>query len=315
MGAESAEEKTRAALLGLTQSVLGFGIRNGEPPAAGRSVAALQGDLLLGDADSVTTRLAVCFDDGRPMRRRAVFPGYQLGRESDPSFRDNEPFITEAIGQFIEAARVMPIEILRGTNTEADDLIAALVLGASDERARIASTDRDFLQLVDGRVSVYSPVKRVVVSPSNFTEQAAPRDKDGSPVAFPRERYLDYRALSGDASDNLPGVPGIGALTAARLVAHAELDAIFADPSLVSASLGRKNVKLEETFRAPGARETVDRNRQLMDLRVAALRYPDLAPYSTRGTWDEGAFRGWVKDQRIAALDVGRGCSLLSRIA
>ena len=315
MGAESPEEKTRAAFLGLTQSVFGFAIRNGEPTAAGKAAPTRQQALALDGDRQATSRLAVCFDEGRPLRRREVFSGYQLGRESDPSFRENEPFILDAIARFVAASSILPVEIVRGINTEADDLVAALVQQASEDRIRIASTDRDFLQLVDERVSIYSPVKRVVVTPDNFTEHTAPRDSDDRPITFPRARYLEYRVASGDASDNLPGIPGVGALTAARLVAYAELDSYFETPSLVSEALGRRNAKLEGALASSEARAAVNRNRALMDLRLAAARYPDLAPYRRRGLWDESSFRAWVAQQRIAALDVEAACSTMARLA
>src|SRR5690606_10052891 len=113
-------------------------------------------------------------------------------------------------------AERLPITILRGKNTEADDLISAAVSQSPHEQVRIASTDKDFLQLIDERVSIYSPVKRLVITTENFTEATAPRGSDEQTIAFPRERYLDYRVASGDASDNLPGIPGVGTLTAAR---------------------------------------------------------------------------------------------------
>ena len=61
--------------------------------------------------------MAVVFDEGRPLRRREIFPGYQLGREGDPNFMDNEPFVLDAIAQFSEVARSLPMAILRGKST------------------------------------------------------------------------------------------------------------------------------------------------------------------------------------------------------
>ena len=314
MGAETAEENVRAALLGLTQSILGFASRNGEPPVTGRPATAAQAAFAFA-SDTQTSRLVVCFDEGRPLRRRELYPPYQTGREGNPSFMENEPFVLEGIAQFIAAASHLPLEIVRGVNTEADDLIAAVVAQAPEQRVRIASTDRDFLQLVDGRVSVYSPVKRLVIDESNFTEVTAPRGSDDVPIAFPRERYLDYRAASGDASDDLPGIPGVGALTAARMLVHAGLDAYFATPALAGEVLGRRNAKLEAALQGGAAREAVARNRALMDLRLAASRYPDLSAYRQRGKWDEDAFRGWVAEQRIAALDLEAACVTMRRLA
>ena len=148
-----------------------------------------------------------------------------------------------------------------------------------------------------------------------MAKQHRPRDSSDRPCLFPRERYLDYRAASGDASDNLPGIPGVGALTAARLLAFAPLDDYFAKPMLINTALERRNVKIEGAFRSGEARAAVDRNRSLMDLRLAAANYPDLAPYRKDGQWDEAYFRGWVKDERIAGLEVEAACRALEVIA
>ena len=307
MGAETPEQKTRAALLGFTQQLMGIIARGGEPPLtpAGRPMRS----------GEPPTAVAVCFDEGRPLRRRMIFPGYQLGREGESSFMDNEPFVLAAIAEFTEAAAVLPITILRGKNTEADDLVSALVLQSPADRIRICSTDRDFLQLVDERVSIYAPVKRIVINDTNFSEVTSPRDSSDRPAIFPRERFLDYRAASGDASDNLPGIPGVGALTAAKLLAYAPLDAYFEKPAMVTAALERRNVKLEGALRSDEARTIVERNREMMDLRRAALNYPDLAPYTVTGSWDEAVFRAWVAEQRIAGLEIEGAVRALEAVA
>jgi 5'-3' exonuclease len=313
MGADTPEKYVRAALLGLTQSAIGFAIRAGEPPDAGPPRRGGQAGLF--DTDGVqTTRLVIAFDEGRPLRRRSVFPAYQTGRESDPSFMEYEKYVLEGILQFSELAAYLPVSILRGTNTEADDLIAAEALTHAGP-VRICSTDRDFLQLVDERISIYSPVKRLVVTTDNFAEATAPKSADGSASPFPRERYLDYRAASGDASDNLPGIPGVGALTAAKLVAAAPLDAYLHQPAQVTRVLGRKNARIDAAFASGEAAEAVTRNRALMDLRLAAKNYPSLDPYRTPGSWDESRFREWIKEQRIAALEVESAVECLARIA
>lgn len=308
MKAETPEAKTRATLLGLTQSALGFAIRAGEPPIAGQPSGAEA------NAWERVTRVAVAFDHGRPLRRRSIYPQYQKSRESNPSFAENEAFVLAAIDQFIEMAAHLPIEIARWENTEADDLAAAMLL-SSEDPVRVGSTDRDFLQLVDERVSVYSPVKRVVITVDNFMDYAAPRTSEGTPVPFPRERYLDYRVASGDPSDDLPGIPGVGALTAARLLAQAPLDAYFDDPALASKVLGRRNAKLEAALRDEATLEIVARNRLLMDLRLAAKRYDNLDEMVTRGTWNETEFRAWATEQRIAGLDLESAVRAMTSVA
>jgi DNA polymerase-1 len=261
------------------------------------------------------TRLVVAFDEGRPLRRRRIYPPYQTGRESDPSFMENEQYVLAAIARFIELSADLPLTVLRGTNTEADDLISAAVHQAPESDVRIASTDKDFLQLVDGRVSIYATVKRLVIDTTNFAEAACPADSTGAPVAFPRERYLDYRAASGDASDNLPGIPGVGTLSAARLLAAAPLDAYLEEPSLAAEALGRRNARIEAAIASGEARETVERNRQLMDLRLAARNYPDLGPYTQEGRWNELDFRARVKEERISGLDMETSVAALAAIA
>ncbi|WP_322796431.1 hypothetical protein [Tepidiforma sp.] len=309
IGADTPERKERAALLGLAQGVFGILVRGGTPPD-GRP----GGQAGLFDGNPEVRGLAVAFDAGRPVRRRQIYPQYQTGRESDPSFAENEPFILAAIGRFLELAAFLPIEVLRGENTEADDLIAARAL-AEPGPVRIASTDRDFLQLVDERVSIYSPVKKAVITHENFAEQAAPRDSGGRAVAFPRERYLDFRAASGDASDDLPGIPGMGPLTAARLLAEAGLDAYLEEPARAAAVLGRRNARLEAALASPNAREIVARNRELMDLRAAAGRYSSLQPYRSRGGWDPARFAEWLAELRSFGIDAAASQAALERLA
>ena len=304
-GAQTRDEFVRSALLGLTQSIVGLVVRAGEPPEEPGRASALK----IG-----VTGLTVVFDEGRPVRRRALYPAYQTGREGDPNFMDNERFVLDGVDQFVEAARFLPLTILRGVNTEADDLVAAFT-ESHEGPVRIASTDRDFLQLVDDRVSIYSPVKRLVITTANFGDATAPRDSNGTPTTFPRERYLDYRVASGDASDNLPGIPGIGALTAAKLVAVAPIDAYLHDRRLLANTLGRRNVKVEGAFASGEAAIVIERNRTLMDLRLAAQDYPSLEPYERRFSWNAPEFRAWVRAQRIAALDLDSACAAFEHIA
>jgi hypothetical protein len=72
---------------------------------------------------------------------------------------------------------------------------------------------------------------------------------------------------------------------------------------------------MEASFASGEAAEIIERNAQLMDLRLAAANYPDLAPYRTAGKWDEALFRAWVKEQRFSALEIEAACQCLERIA
>ena len=293
IGLETKERRVRAGTVGLTQSVMGLVARGAEPPGNSTGRGGLTG-------------LTIVFDEGRPLRRRQIYPAYQTGREATSSFMDNQPSVREAIDIFTRGCTFLPCTVLRGTNTEADDLAAAAAL-ADKRMVRIVSSDRDFLQLVNGRISIYSPIKRIVVSEGNFVDSCCPRASDGSLVPFPRERYLDFRAASGDSSDDLPGIPGVGAITAARLLSKNALDAYLDDPGLAPRVLERRNVKLEGAVRSGEARSIIERNRSLMDLRLAASFFGDLDPYGREGSWHE--------DHRIEMNDARAVITGFERIA
>jgi DNA polymerase I len=307
MKPDTPERKHRVAILGLTSMALGAIARAGEPPSGNSPQAAVA------PQTQALSRVAIAFDHGRPLHRRKLFPAYQTGREGDPKFVENEPTILAAIDEFCAACKTMlPFHVLRGTNTEADDLIAGVVHENTTIHKRIVSTDRDFLQLIGPKTTVYSPVKKLVIGEQNFDEAAMPKTSAGALVRFPRDRFLDYRALTGDPSDNLPGVPGLGPLSAAKLLASAELDAYLAPAALPSGrlpgglvrqSLGRKSAAIEAAFSDGSAAEIIARNRTLMNLALAAPCWDDLASYTTTGVYDPAAFEAWLDEQKITSLD------------
>jgi 5'-3' exonuclease len=307
MKPDSPERRHRVALLGLASMALGAIARAGEPstglPPADKAQPSMFDDRSAAWAASVS-RVAICFDKGRPLRRREIFPAYQTGREGDPKFIENEPTILDAIDEFARmCASMLPFEVLRDENTEADDLIAGLVHHNPDIDKRIVSTDRDFLQLIGPTTTVYAPVKKLVIDERNFDEAAMPKTSSGDIVPFPRERFLDYRALTGDPSDNLPGVPGIGPLSAAKMLAASPLDPYFGDAVAVRTALGRKSALAEAAFADGSAEAIVGRNRTLMDLRLAAPCWTDLPSYTTTGRWDRAAFEAWLEEQKITSVD------------
>lgn len=147
---------------------------------------------------------ALCFDSGKVRFRLALEPEYKANRPEMPeALRVQIPAIRD-----LSAAFGWPL--LQEPEYEADDLIAAFArhIGGT---VLIVSSDKDLAQLVDDRV------KMLVPSPKNGFEE---RDAAGVMAKFnvPPEQIVDYLALIGDASDNIPGVPGIGPKTAARLL-------------------------------------------------------------------------------------------------
>ncbi|HCH84716.1 MAG TPA: hypothetical protein DFL85_04330, partial [Lentisphaeria bacterium] len=147
---------------------------------------------------------ALCFDCGKVQFRLELAPEYKANRPEMPEeLRVQIPVIRE-----LAAAFGWPL--LQEPEYEADDLIAAFARRAAGP-VLIVSSDKDLSQLVDAEV------KMLVPAPKNGFEE---RDAAGVKAKFdvPPELIVDYLALIGDASDNIPGVPGVGPKTAARLL-------------------------------------------------------------------------------------------------
>ncbi|HZK52232.1 MAG TPA: DNA polymerase I, partial [Actinomycetota bacterium] len=152
--------------------------------------------------------IATCFDLGEPLKRTEEFSDYKATRTEAPStFGPQIPLIREVL-------KVMAIPIFEMPGHEADDLIAYLAHYAKDENldVRIVTGDRDFFQCVDDRIHVL--YNRRGISDIVEMDPAAVEKRYGVPPA----KYVDLKALEGDNSDNLPGVPGVGTKTAAKLV-------------------------------------------------------------------------------------------------
>lgn len=150
------------------------------------------------------THWVVTWDVGLPEERLKVLETYKAQRKPMPDdLRAQLPVIREVL----DASRVVSIE---QPGHEADDIIASLCARAGDARVLIASADKDLLQLVNERVSVVrqTPKGDVVV------------DREGVMARYgvPPDRMLDLLCLTGDNSDNIPGVPGVGEKTAAGLL-------------------------------------------------------------------------------------------------
>jgi DNA polymerase-1 len=152
--------------------------------------------------------LACCFDMGGPLERTAQFADYKATRTEAPeTFSPQLPLIREVL-------RVMHIPIFELPGHEADDLISYLAKCTSEEGVdvRIVTGDRDFFQLVGDHIHVL--YNRRGISDIVEMDAAAVEQRYGVPPS----KYVDLKALEGDTSDNLPGVPGVGTKTAAKLI-------------------------------------------------------------------------------------------------
>jgi DNA polymerase-1 len=176
------------------------------------------------------THLAVAFDVSRDTFRRAEYPEYKANRSKSPEeFRSQVPIIREVLDAF----GIVNIAI---DGFEADDVIATLASAASGQQAAtfILTGDRDSLQLVNEQITVLYPTKGVR-DLARMTPSAVKEKYNVHP-----NQYADFAALRGDASDNLPSIPGVGEKTAAAwLNAYENLDGILANAAEIKGKVGQ----------------------------------------------------------------------------
>jgi len=238
--------------------------------------------------------VAVVFDapdDARRTFRSGLYPAYKAHRPERP------PELARQIPVLRDVARAFGLTTLEHPDFEADDLIATVVglAEAADVHTTILSADKDLLQLVSDRTLVWDAMRG-----KRYTH-AAVEDKLGVPPSL----VADYLALVGDASDNVPGVPGIGPKGASALLrAFGGLDAIYRSIEAVSP---RERRKLEEH------RERALLSRKLTGLvadvpfegGLAGLARPCGLGQGAAELWARLGFRGLLR--RAIEADARRG--------
>ncbi len=157
------------------------------------------------------THIGVAFDLGEPIRRTENFAEYKANREeTPPDIKISVPYIKEIIKGF-------NIPIFEKAGYEADDIIGTLSKKAENEgfTTYMMTPDKDFGQLVSDNIFIYKPAKGG--EPAKVLGVKEVCEKFG--ISRP-EQVIDILGLWGDASDNIPGIPGIGEKTASKLIAE-----------------------------------------------------------------------------------------------
>jgi DNA polymerase-1 len=164
-------------------------------------------------------RMAVAFDRPEPTFRHDRLETYKANRTTAPDI------LRQQIGLVRQVVETLGIRVLELPGYEADDIIATLATQARDAGLDVivVTGDRDVYQLVeDPHVKVL--YNRRGVSDYVLYDEAGIEERTGVPPTL----YLQYAALRGDPSDNLPGIPGVGEKTAARLInTYGGLDGVF----------------------------------------------------------------------------------------
>src|SRR6201996_1155910 len=154
--------------------------------------------------DNRPTHLAIIFDKSEITFRNKLYPDYKAHRPPAPD---------DLIPQFAlirDAVRAFDLPCLEQIGFEADDLIATYAREASERGATttIVSSDKDLMQLVNDKVTMFDTMKDRRIGVPEVIEK----------FGVPPEKVVEVQALAGDSTDNVPGVPGIGIKTAAQLI-------------------------------------------------------------------------------------------------
>jgi DNA polymerase I len=235
-------------------------------------------------ADRRPDNVVVTFDKGRDEARTAAYAEYKANRSSPPdAFRPQVDLIQQVL-------EVLDIPVVVVPGVEADDIIATLADRAVEAGfdVFVVTGDRDAMQLASEHVTILYNVRGI--SDVREMTPAAVREKYG--VA--PEQYVQYAALRGDTSDNLPGVPGVGEKTAAKLITEfGDIDGIYANIDRV----GGKKVPAMLLEHEPQVRI----NTSVMALRHDVEVDADIADLRM-GTFDADAVRSLFGTLEFRAL-------------
>lgn len=194
------------------------------------------------DPDSI----AVVFDAPGGTFRNDLYKEYKANR---PPMPDD---LRSQVDPLLQAIELLGIPLLRVPKVEADDVIGTLSrqAAAKGQATVISTSDKDMAQLVDDRVTLVNTMSDTRLDPDGVEKK----------FGVAPEQIIDYLALIGDTSDNIPGVPGVGPKTAAKWLAqYQDLDGVLANAQAIKGKAG-------ENLR--GAAEDLPLYRELVTIRV-----------------------------------------------
>ena len=182
------------------------------------------------------THVAVAFDKGSKTRRHKMYSEYKAGRQKTP----DELFLQ--IPYILKWLEAMNVHYYMSDDYEADDIVASIAkrFYPSFDEIDVLSNDNDLFQLIkDKEIQLYQKQKEQV----KYDKAYLFEDKGIEPIQIP-----DFKALIGDNSDNLPGVEGIGPVTAAKLLnQYKTLDGIYEHIDEIKGKTKERLIKDKET--------------------------------------------------------------------
>lgn len=181
------------------------------------------------DVGVTPTHFAVIFDYSSKTFRNALYDQYKANRTAPP-----EDLIPQ-FGLIRHATRAFNLPCIEKEGYEADDLIAtyARLAEAAGADVTIVSSDKDLMQLVTQKVSMYDSMKDKQIAIPEVVEK----------WGVTPDKMIDLQAMTGDSTDNVPGIPGIGPKTAAQLLEeYGDLDTLLARAEEIKQQKRRENI-------------------------------------------------------------------------
>ena len=219
------------------------------------------------------TRCTIIFDGfGGSLKRRQIYPDYKeqrrgrirlnrtYGEMSDAP--EEEKQCRQQYQRLVSYLQVLPVNLLSVDHVEADDVLAYLATDyfKPSEKVYIMSSDKDFLQLCDGRVCVYSPTKKRIYGPTEVLAEYQVHPSN----------FVLYRAIDGDVSDNIGGIRGAGRKTIVKHFPWLSDATPHTADEIVTNADGYKN-KYKVCEHISQGKSVIDRNIALMQLTDTAL--------------------------------------------
>jgi DNA polymerase-1 len=211
--------------------------------------------------DVSARHIAVAFDRGEPTFRHEKYEAYKANRlECPEDLVAQMPYFRELVDAF-------GIEVLEQPGVEADDIIGTIASVKTGQQVVIVSGDKDLCQLVSDRVTVWDAMRDIRYDPSGVV------DKFG--VA--PEQIVDYLAIVGDTSDNVPGVSGVGPKTAVALLKHfGSIETMLMRTAEIESIPGLRGAKRVREL-IEGGRGQLPLSRELVSLKLDVHPYTDNA--------------------------------------
>ncbi|MEO9497645.1 MAG: 5'-3' exonuclease H3TH domain-containing protein [Vibrio splendidus] len=241
--------------------------------------------------------------DSPKLWRYDVYPEYKGNRESTPEMVEMRNEFRAQRPQIVRALYHLGVNQLSANGFEADDLAAFLApyYARKGFKVDLVSGDKDWLQVVDENISWIDPINNRTCTHANFAEMTD---------CETQRDFVDTKALVGDKSDNMGGVPGIGAKTAASIMRDlGGIDALFElyekngafEKGSLPADMSRARNKINAFCSDESIRAIFDLNRKIMDLKAAPKpKSNDLK--ITKGKKNMSKFQSFCEERQFKSI-------------